>query len=56
MKVRVVLMTENDKHIDQIFTNEQFQKIAENSWVLFLKFHVPYYEKAYVEKVEVIER
>lgn len=32
MKVRVTLMTENDKHVDESVSDEMLRKLAELSW------------------------
>lgn len=54
MKVRVTLMTENNKHINEDISDEEIQKIAEDTWNIFIKMLND--DKAYLEKVEVVER
>lgn len=57
MKVRVTLMTENNKHINEDISDEEIQKIAEDTWNIFIKMlNDDTDDKAYLEKVEVVER
>lgn len=57
MKVRVTLMTENNKHINEDISDEEIQKIAEDTWNIFIKMlNDDQDDKAYLEKVEVVER
>lgn len=57
MKVRVTLMTENNKHISEDISDEEIQKIAEYTWNIFIKMlNDDPDDKAYLEKVEVVER
>lgn len=57
MKVRVTLMTENNKHINEDISDEEIQKIAEDTWNIFIKMlNDDLDDKAYLEKVEVLER
>ena len=57
MKVRVTLMTENNKHINEDISDEEIQKIAEDTWNIFIKMlNDDSDDKAYLEKVEVVER
>ena len=58
MKVRVTLMTENNKHINEDISDYEVQKIAEDAWLLFITAlnEKTGEDKAYLEKVEVVER
>ena len=57
MKVRVTLMTENDKHVEESVSDEMVLKIAEQAWNEFALLHNKYFnESVSVEKVEVVER
>ena len=57
MKVRVILMTENNKHINEDISDEEIQKIAEDTWNIFIKMlNDDPDDKAYLETVEVVER
>lgn len=57
MKVRVTLMTENNKHINEDISDEEIQKIAEDTWNIFIKMlNDDPDDKAYLDKVEVVER
>ena len=57
MKVRVTLMTENNKHINEDISDEEIQKIAEDTWNIFIKMlNDDSDDKAYLEKVEVVKR
>ena len=58
MKVRVTLMTENDKHVDESVSDEKIQKLAELSWSVVADTLSNYDgdDITIVEKVEVVER
>lgn len=58
MKVRVTLMTENNKHINEDISDYEVQKMAEDAWFLFITAlnEKTGDDKAYLEKVEVVER
>lgn len=58
MKVRVTLMTENDKHVDESVSDEKLQKLAELSWSVVADNLSNYDDDdiTIVEKVEVLER
>lgn len=58
MKVRVTLMTENDRHADESVSDEKIQKLAELSWSVVADTLSNYDEDdiTIVEKVEVLER
>lgn len=38
MKVRVTLMTENDEHVDEEYSDEEIQKTADEFWNYIEKF------------------
>ena len=56
MKVRVTLLTENDKHVD--LSKEELEKEAKRGWDAVANFLTILSggEKATVEKVEVVEQ
>lgn len=58
MKVRVTLMTENNKHINEDISDYEVQKMAEDAWLLFIIAlnEKTGDDKVYLEKVEVLER
>lgn len=58
MKVRVTLMTSNDKHVDESVSDEKLRKLAELSWSVIADTLSNYDEGdiTIVEKVEVVER
>lgn len=57
MKVRVTLMTENDKHVfDESVSDEKIQKLTELGWGLVADMFSNDDEICIVEKVEVVER
>ena len=60
MRVRVTIMTENDAHIDDLITDSQIKLLVHSGWnSIIQKFIIPNNpnpDKAYVEKVEVVER
>ena len=58
MKIRVTLLTENDKHVD--LPKEELEKKAKQGWQIIASI-IPSLsddssEKATVEKVEVVEQ
>lgn len=55
--LKISLMTENNKHISEDISDEEIQKIAEYTWNIFIKMlNDDPDDKAYLEKVEVVER
>ena len=58
MKVRVTLMTENDKHMPETLTDEQVHNEALRGWEIVTKLlsTLSDDEKCTVESVEVVER
>lgn len=56
MKVRVTLMTENDKHVDENISDEEIQKQVEWTWNLATSVLSVDNDVCIVEKVEVVER
>lgn len=57
MKVRVVLMTENDEHICEPYSDEDLQKITKQAWdTIATWFTTKFEDKVSVEKVEIVER
>ena len=57
MKIKVTLMTENDKHLDM--SKEDIEESAKQAWELacmVLNMNVPEGEKVSVEKCELIEK
>lgn len=56
MKIRVTIMTENDKHLPDI-PDEQLKAITQGAWQLMLKLvNANPEETAIVEKVEIVEK
>lgn len=55
MKIRVVLMTENDKHVD--LPKEQIEESTKAAWELLFKMLIANSpsEKAIVESCELVE-
>lgn len=55
MKIRVVLMTENDKHVD--LPKEQIEEYTKAAWELFFKMLIAGnpLDKATVESCELVE-
>ena len=51
-------MTENNKHIKEDISDYEVQKMAEDAWLLFMTVlnEKTGEDKAYLEKVEVVER
>ena len=58
MKVRVTLMTENDEHVEEEYSDEEIQKTADELWNYIVKFlnGECIRDRCTVEKVEVVER
>lgn len=58
MKVRVTLMTENDEHAEEEYSDEEIQKTADELWNYIAKFlnGECVRDRCTVEKVEVVER
>lgn len=57
MKIRVTLMTENDKHLDEKYTKEQIEEMTKRAWDLLLSMlNQDPSENAFVESCELIER
>ena len=57
-KIRVTIMTENDKHLDERYSDEYIEATAKKAWDYILSvFTDPLSDdKATVEKCELIER
>ena len=56
MKLKITLMTENDKHVDESYTDEDIVKLAEIAWNVILAMMSDPNEKGFVENIELIER
>lgn len=58
MKVRVTIMTENDKHTPDSYTDEEVQTEAERAWKMLLNMltMISGTDKAYLEKCDIVER
>ena len=56
MKIEVTLMTENSKHADETFTDQDLIDQATEVWNEALKRFMSYGYIAYVTNVKVIER
>ena len=59
-KIRITIMTENDKHFDDTYSNERIEDTAKKAWQWVfdaMRMGDPFTdEKATVEKCEVVER
>ena len=57
-KIRITIMTENDKHFDDTYSNEHIEDTAKKAWQwIFDGMRDPFTnETATVEKCEVVER
>lgn len=57
-KIRLTIMTENDKHIDERYSDEEIVAIAKKSWEYMLNaLREPFgTDKAIIEKCELVER
>ena len=55
MKIRLTIMTENDKHIDSDISKEKMERTVSSAWEYILHQMADDGEKAIVEKCEVIE-
>ena len=60
MKVRVTIMTENDKHVPETYSDYYLENQTRLGWNMILEglagLNHDSLDKAYVEKVEVVER
>ena len=56
MKIRVTLMTENDRDVPENMTDEEFERLAVVGWDALLATLKGSDEVAYVEKCELVER
>ena len=54
MKIRVTIMTENDKHRLDV-PKEKIEQVARTGWNQLLTDLTPSDEKAYVESCELVE-
>ena len=57
-KIRLTIMTENDKHIDDTYSNEQIEATTKKAWEYILNGLCNPFgtDKATVEKCELVER
>ena len=59
MKIRITIMTENDKHLDEKYSKELIEQKAKDAWDLVLKMILlqsKENETASVESAELVER
>ena len=59
MKLRITIMTENDKRLNEKYSKELIERKAKDAWDLVLKMLVLSNEEnetAQVEKCELVER
>lgn len=60
MKIRVTIMTENDKHLDEKYTKEQIEAVTKRAWQAIvddlLLTSEDTSERAVVESCELVER
>lgn len=59
MKIRVTLLTENDKHFDESLSKESIEKITKEGWQLIMDLFCKDCDDnstAIVESCELIER
>lgn len=56
MKIRVTIMTENDKHLPDV-PDEKLEAISKGAWQMLLHIvNIDPADKAIVEKIEIVER
>lgn len=58
MKVRLTIMTENNKHVDNDINVETLESIIRKTWDVVLNHMIckDFNDKAIIEKVEVVEK
>ena len=59
MKIRITIMTENDKHLDEKYSKELIEQKAKDGWDFVLKaiaISSDKNETAFVESCELVER
>ena len=59
MKIRITIMTENDKHLDEKYSKEFIEQKAKDGWDFVLKaiaISSDKNETAFVESCELVER
>ena len=59
MKIRVTIMTENDKHLDEKYSKELVEQKAKDGWDFVLKamsLSSDKNETAFVENCELVQR
>ena len=59
MKIRITIMTENDKHIDEKYSKELIEQKTKDGWDFVLKalaISSDKNETAFVESCEMVER
>ena len=59
MKIRITIMTENDKHFDEKYSKELIERKTKEAWDLVLKMILlqsKENETASVESAELVER
>ena len=59
MKIRITIMTENDKHFDEKYSKELIERKTKDAWDLVLKMILlqsKENETASVESAELVER
>ena len=56
MKIRVTIMTENDKQIPEGYNKKEYEEIAKSAWTTLMNSIIfDKSEKAICEKAEIIE-
>lgn len=59
MKIRITIMTENDKHLDEKYSKELIEQKAKDGWDFVLKalaISSDKNETVFVESCELVER
>lgn len=59
MKIRITIMTENDKHLDEKYSKELIEQKAKDGWDFVLKLLAissDENETAFVESCELVEK
>lgn len=59
MKIRITIMTENDKHIDEKYSKELIEQKTKDGWDFVLKALATSSDKnetAFVESCELVEK
>lgn len=56
MKIKLSIVTENDKHFSDNISDDKIKAVAGKAWLMLLNMMCDKGESAYIESVEVLER